>query len=78
MGVQIHPHRNDHAYRVVDNLSFPLFHPDWGVRHLTFPLSMLADVSMCAMNIYKSCRKILSISMQERAGELFLLSSARA
>ncbi|EIE22880.1 hypothetical protein COCSUDRAFT_1634, partial [Coccomyxa subellipsoidea C-169] len=30
VGVQIHPHRNDHAYRVVDNLSFPLFHPDWG------------------------------------------------
>ena len=32
VGVQIWPHRNDHAYRVVDNLSFPLFHPDWGVR----------------------------------------------
>ena len=32
VGVEITPHRRDHAYRVVDDLSFPLFHPDWGVR----------------------------------------------
>ena len=32
VGAQVWPHRSDHAYRVVDNLSFPLFHPDWGVR----------------------------------------------
>jgi transcriptional adapter 2-alpha len=32
VGAHIWPHANDHAYRVVDNLSFPLFHPDWGVR----------------------------------------------
>ena len=31
VGVEIHPHRRSHAYRVVDNLSFPLFTPDWGV-----------------------------------------------
>jgi hypothetical protein len=30
-GVEITPHKNYHAYRVVDNLSFPIFHPDWGV-----------------------------------------------
>ncbi|KAL0050679.1 hypothetical protein WJX82_004874 [Trebouxia sp. C0006] len=30
VGVQITPHRNDHAYRVMDSLSFPLYHPDWG------------------------------------------------
>lgn len=34
VGVEITPHQNDHAYRVMDCLSFPLFHPDWGVRHL--------------------------------------------
>lgn len=33
VGAQITPHQNDHAYRVMDCLSFPLFHPDWGVRH---------------------------------------------
>ena len=32
VGVEIHPHKRSHAYRVVDNLSFPLFAPDWGVR----------------------------------------------
>ena len=32
VGVEIHPHKRSHAYRVVDNLSFPLFTPDWGVR----------------------------------------------
>ncbi|DBB01426.1 TPA: hypothetical protein ACH3X1_000090 [Trebouxia sp. C0004] len=30
VGVEITPHRNDHAYRVMDSLSFPLYHPDWG------------------------------------------------
>ena len=32
VGVEITPHKQDHAYRVVDDLSFPLFHPSWGVR----------------------------------------------
>ena len=32
VGVEVHPHKRSHAYRVVDNLSFPLFAPDWGVR----------------------------------------------
>lgn len=32
VGVEIHPHKNTHRYRVVDNLCFPLYHPDWGVR----------------------------------------------
>ncbi len=31
VGVEITPHQNDHAYRVMDSLSFPLYHPDWGV-----------------------------------------------
>ncbi|GAB4822858.1 hypothetical protein N2152v2_009904 [Parachlorella kessleri] len=30
VGAQVWPHANDHAYRVVDNLSFPLYHPEWG------------------------------------------------
>lgn len=32
VGVEIFPHKNSHDYRVVDDLSFPIFHPDWGVR----------------------------------------------
>lgn len=32
VGVELLPHRNDHAYRLVDNLSFPLYEPGWGVR----------------------------------------------
>jgi hypothetical protein len=31
VGVEINPHKSNHAYRVVDNLSFPLYHPEWGV-----------------------------------------------
>ena len=34
VGVNLWPHRNSHAYRVVDNLAFPVFHPEWGVRAL--------------------------------------------
>lgn len=30
-GVEIKPHKNTHDYQVVENLSFPILHPDWGV-----------------------------------------------
>jgi transcriptional adapter 2-alpha len=30
VGAEIKPHSSDHAYRVVDNLSFPVFTLDWG------------------------------------------------
>ena len=32
VGAEVTPHASSHAYRVVDSLTFPLFHPDWGVR----------------------------------------------
>ena len=32
VGVEAYPHRSNHAYRVIDNLSFPLYQLDWGVR----------------------------------------------
>lgn len=31
IGVEINGHTNDHTYKVMDNLSFPIFHPNWGV-----------------------------------------------
>merc|ERR1719375_2392630 len=30
VGVEIWPHKRTHAYKVVENLSFPLLSPDWG------------------------------------------------
>lgn len=30
VGAEIRPHSSDHAYRVVDNLSFPVYTLDWG------------------------------------------------
>ncbi|KAH9625693.1 hypothetical protein KSS87_019188 [Heliosperma pusillum] len=29
VGAEVHPHKSDHPYRVMDNLSFPLICPDW-------------------------------------------------
>ncbi|CAH9072812.1 unnamed protein product [Cuscuta epithymum] len=29
VGAEIHPHKSNHPYRVMDNLSFPLICPDW-------------------------------------------------
>ncbi|XP_061962138.1 transcriptional adapter ADA2a isoform X3 [Populus nigra] len=29
VGAEVTPHKSNHPYRVMDNLSFPLFHPDW-------------------------------------------------
>ena len=31
VGVETSAHSNAHSYRVMDNLSFPIFHPSWGV-----------------------------------------------
>lgn len=45
VGCEITPHKRDHDYRVIDNLNFPIYHPDWGVRDLNpggvFPLVFL-------------------------------------
>uniref|UniRef100_A0A061RHS0 Transcriptional adapter n=1 Tax=Tetraselmis sp. GSL018 TaxID=582737 RepID=A0A061RHS0_9CHLO len=30
VGVEVKPHKRHHAYRVIDNLSFPLYEPTWG------------------------------------------------
>ena len=30
VGVEVSPHTNAHRYRVIDDLSFPVLHPDWG------------------------------------------------
>ncbi|XP_078430089.1 transcriptional adapter ADA2-like [Wolffia australiana] len=29
VGAEVHPHKSNHPYRVMDSLSFPLFSPDW-------------------------------------------------
>eukprot|EP00457_Paulinella_chromatophora_P005684 gb/GEZN01005701.1/.p1 GENE.gb/GEZN01005701.1/~~gb/GEZN01005701.1/.p1 ORF type:complete len:533 (-),score=102.82 gb/GEZN01005701.1/:165-1715(-) len=29
-GVEVYPHRNTHAYRVMDHVTTPIFDPDWG------------------------------------------------
>ncbi|KAL3502621.1 hypothetical protein ACH5RR_037070 [Cinchona calisaya] len=29
VGAEVHPHKSNHPYRVMDNLSFPLICPDW-------------------------------------------------
>ena len=44
VGVEITPHKRDHAYRVVDDLSFPLFHPSWGVR--AYPALLRVTLTM--------------------------------
>ena len=31
VGCEITPHKRDHDYRIIDNLNFPIYHPEWGV-----------------------------------------------
>lgn len=38
VGVEITPHKNTHAYRVVDSLSFPVYTMDWGADEETLLL----------------------------------------
>ena len=39
VGAEVTPHKSSHAYRVVDCISFPLYHPDWGVCLSAAPCS---------------------------------------
>ncbi len=39
VGAEITPHKAYHAYRIVENLSFPIFHPDWGVSEWRLAIS---------------------------------------
>lgn len=45
VGVEIAPHRNTHDYRVVDNLSFPILDPEWGVGTCTHTLQHVRTCS---------------------------------
>jgi transcriptional adapter 2-alpha len=36
VGAEINGHSNSHSYKVMDNLSFPIFHPSWGVSGRAF------------------------------------------
>lgn len=54
VGVQITPHRNDHAYRVMDSLSFPLYHPDWGVRYFCIFFSCFFAYASPRLQLYPS------------------------
>lgn len=60
VGVEIMGHTNDHTYKVMDNLSFPIFHPNWGVsrqlRVVCFP-SLCRPLSMRMLgDMYTGCR----------------------
>ena len=54
VGVEIDPHKNHHAYRVMDSLAFPLFHPDWGVSTHNSLLVHAAD-SLLPKNLTTDC-----------------------
>ena len=62
VGVEISPHQSDHAYRVMDCLSFPLFHPDWGVRHFCLPTELLF---MLRDHVAKSSQILVMNAMQQ-------------
>eukprot|EP00963_Diacronema_lutheri_P008386 scaffold748_cov329-Pavlova_lutheri.AAC.17 len=47
IGVELYPHSNTHAYRVVDNISFPLFVMDWGADE---ELLLLEAIEMYGLN----------------------------
>ena len=51
VGVQVTPHKNSHDYRVVDDLSFPLFHPLWGADE---ELLLLEAIDMYGLGNWSS------------------------
>ena len=69
VGVSITPHDPNHAYRVVDNLSFPLYHPAWGVciLLLAFDLSCLGCMKLNlvltthACNALPTCHELVTL-----------------
>ena len=47
VGVEIWPHKRTHAYKVVENLSFPLLSPDWGADEELLLLDAVSTFGLC-------------------------------
>lgn len=50
VGVEVTPHKKNHHYKVVDNLSFPLFTPSWGTDE---ELLLIEAVEMYGLGNWK-------------------------
>ncbi|CAM6103370.1 unnamed protein product [Calypogeia fissa] len=46
VGAETYPHKCNHPYRVMDNLAFPLIHPDWNADE---EILLLEAVEMCGV-----------------------------
>ena len=47
VGVEVWPHKRTHAYKVVENLSFPLLSPDWGADEELLLLDAVSTFGLC-------------------------------
>lgn len=47
VGVEVWPHKRTDAYRVVENLSFPLLSPDWGADEEQLLLDAVSTFGLC-------------------------------
>lgn len=77
VGVEINGHSNDHSYKVMDNLCFPIFHPSWGVSgtpttlstqvlatyHTAIPTTLAADLHHKASPSSNVCNTVLATAV---------------
>ncbi|KAF9590385.1 hypothetical protein IFM89_034095 [Coptis chinensis] len=54
VGAEVTPHKSNHPYRVMDNLSFPLICPDWNADEEILLLEVLCFVNRALVNQYAS------------------------
>jgi len=52
VGVEISPHKNNHAYQVMDQLTFPIFDEEWGADE---ELALLEAVEMYGIGNWHEC-----------------------
>eukprot|EP00891_Asterochloris_glomerata_P008237 jgi/Astpho2/8237/fgenesh1_pg.00122_%23_16_t len=69
VGVEITPHKSGHAYRVVDNLSFPLYHPDWGADE---ELLLLEAIDMSGLGNWAAVAEHVGTKSKEVCKEHYL------
>lgn len=53
---ELYPHRNNHNYRVVDDLSFPILHPEWGADE---EVLLLEAIDSCGLGNWEGVAELL-------------------
>ena len=68
-GAELSPHKRDHDYRVMDNLSFPIFAEDWGADD---ELLLLEGIEMYGLGNWADIADLVATKTKEECERHYL------